>query len=232
MPRRTTTGERMLVRSLLIAVAAVLLVASTAAAGTYSHYACVYPNGRTGAPIGDATNGWQAVGDNIPGYTAFNECARGSGFGVRLTREATSHAGNSYGWRYEPPPGTTPRAFDVALSTYAQSDQGEVDVVEDGGRYFFRNIRQGQQGLPDNPILVDAHDLKGVPLMWASCDAPDCTTAAGQQIAHFYVHRARVDLGDDALPTGGVTGTAAEQTTWSAAEHFDVTASDAGGGVY
>src|SRR4051812_4276472 len=103
----------MLVRSLLVGMTAVLAAASTAAAGTYSHYACMYPNGRSGAPLGDAAGGWRPVGDNIPGYTAFDECARGSGFGVRLTRDATSHAGNSYGWRYEPPPGTTPRAFSV-----------------------------------------------------------------------------------------------------------------------
>ena len=222
----------MLVRSLLAAVVVVLVAASDALAGMYSHYACMYPNGRSGAPLSAGSFGWQPVGDKIAGYTAFNECARGSGFGVRLTRETTSHAGNNFGWRYEPPPGTTARAYNVALSTYAQPDLGEVDAVEDGGRYFFRNIRQGQQGLPDSPVVVDAHNLTGVPLMWASCDAPDCTTASGEQIAHFYVHRARVDLADDAVPTGSVSGAAADENTWNGIEHFDVSASDAGAGVY
>src|SRR3954447_3839730 len=149
MPRRT--GERMLVRSLLVGVAAVLVAASTAAAGTYSHYACMYPNGRLGAPISDGSNGWRAVGKDIPGYTAYDDCANGGAFGVRLARDATSHAADSYGWRYFPPIGTSVSGFSIAMTSFSDPNLGEVDVAQDGDRYFYRNIRGGDQGSSGSP---------------------------------------------------------------------------------
>src|SRR4051794_14701572 len=154
MPRRT--GERMLDRWMyaLVGLLALFVVAPTAHAGTYSHYACMYPNGRGGAPLSDGTNGWRAVGSSIPSYTAFNECDRGGAFGVRLTRDATSHAPDAYGWRYEPPVGTSVTSFEIRLAGYANPDMGEVDVSEDGVRYLYRNIRGGQSGSQDNPIVI------------------------------------------------------------------------------
>src|SRR3954454_15047986 len=231
MPR--PVGEQMLHRWMyaLVGLLALLVVAPSADAGAYSHYACMYPNGRGGAPLSDGTNGWRAVGSSIPSYTAFSECDRGGAFGARLTSDSSSHAPDSYGWRYEPPVGTSVTAFSIALAGYANPDMGEVDVVEDGGRYLYRNIRAGDGGSLENPIVVGASGMTGVPYIWASCDATDCT-APGQRIADFHVFRARVDLSDAKSPTGSVAGAGAEAGTWSGTQHLDVSLQDSGGGVY
>src|SRR4051794_40636664 len=234
MPRRM--GERMLVRSLLVAVVAVLLVASTAAAGTYSHYARVYPNGRTGAPLSNGTDGWRPAGNvsNFPGYTSYERCSTDGAFGTKLTRETTSQAGNDYGWRYYAPLGTSVKGFSVALVNYANPDMGEVDVAQDGDRYFYRNIRGGQAGSGGAPIVVEASGLTpaGGPFIWGSCDATECSAAPGQPIAGFDIYRARVDLDDSSAPTGRVAGESASEDTWASNERLEVSAHDAGGGVY
>src|SRR4051794_17637553 len=177
----------MLVRSLLVAVVAVLVAASTAVAGTYSHYACVYPNGRAGAALSDGTNGWRAVGSSISSYSAFNECDRGGAFGALLSRESTSHASDSYGWRYEPPVGTKVTSFEVRLAGYANPDMGEVDVTEDGVRYLYRNIRGGESGSQENPIVIGAADMTPAPTLWGSCGATDCSQGGGEPRARFPV---------------------------------------------
>src|SRR4051794_13010629 len=234
MPRRM--GERMLVRSLLVAVVAVLLVASTAAAGTYSHYARVYPNGRTGAPLSNGTDGWRPAGNvsNFPGYTSYERCSTDGAFGTKLTRETTSQAGNDYGWRYYAPLGTSVKGFSVALVNYANPDMGEVDVAQDGDRYYYRNIRGGQAGSGGDPVVVERSGLTpaGGPFIWGSCDAAECSAAPGQPIAGFDIYRARVDLDDSSAPTGAVSGQSASEDSWASSERLDVTAHDAGGGVF
>src|SRR3954466_13755075 len=103
-------GERMLVRSLLVGLVALLIAAPAAGGGAYSHYACTLPNGAIGS-LWQGDSGWRVVGDAQMGFSLSTDCRANGYFGARLTRAETTNNRSAFGWGYYAPVDTKVTGF-------------------------------------------------------------------------------------------------------------------------